>query len=61
MAVISLRRARTMIRKAFEHARAEELKPMAAVVLDAGGNPIAFEREDGASPGRYDMFDVLGL
>ena len=55
MAVISLRRARTMIRKAFEHARAEELKPMAAVVLDAGGNPIAFEREDGASPGRYDI------
>ncbi|SFD46559.1 GlcG/HbpS family heme-binding protein [Roseivivax sediminis] len=55
MAVISLRRARTMIRKAFEHARGEELKPMAAVVLDAGGNPIAFEREDGASPGRFDI------
>lgn len=55
MAVISLRRARTMIRKAFEHARGAEMNPLAAVVLDAGGNMIAFEREDGASPGRFDI------
>ncbi|SLN46923.1 hypothetical protein ROJ8625_02274 [Roseivivax jejudonensis] len=55
MATLSLRRARTMIRKAFEHARGAEMKPMAAVVLDAGGNMIAFEREDGASPGRFDI------
>ena len=55
MATISLRRARTMIRKALEHGRSEELKPLCAVVLDAGGNLIAAEREDGASPGRFDI------
>jgi uncharacterized protein GlcG (DUF336 family) len=30
-----------------------ELKPLSAVVLDAGGHVIAFEREDGAAPGRF--------
>ncbi|WP_306133535.1 GlcG/HbpS family heme-binding protein [Roseivivax marinus] len=55
MAEISLRRARTMIRKALEHARGAEFKPMAVAVLDSGGNLIAFEREDGASPGRYEI------
>jgi uncharacterized protein GlcG (DUF336 family) len=29
------------------------MKPMAVIVLDAGGHPRAFEREDGASPGRF--------
>lgn len=53
MAGISLRKARTIIRKALEHGRAEGMKPLSAVVLDDGGNPIAFERGDGASPGRY--------
>jgi uncharacterized protein GlcG (DUF336 family) len=53
MAEISLRRARTIIRKALEHGRAAGMKPLSVVVLDAGGHPIAFERADGASPGRY--------
>ncbi|ETX29244.1 GlcG/HbpS family heme-binding protein [Roseivivax isoporae] len=52
---ISLRRARTMIRKAFENARGAEMKPLAAVVLDEGGHIIAFEREDGARPGRFEI------
>ncbi len=30
-----------------------ELKPLSVVVLDAGGHVIAFERADGASPGRF--------
>ena len=30
-----------------------ELKPLSVVVLDAGGHLKAFEREDGASPGRF--------
>ena len=50
---ITLRRARTIIRKALEKGREMELKPLSVVVLDAGGHVVAFEREDGASPGRF--------
>ncbi len=50
---ISLRKARTIIRKALEEGRRLELKPLSVVVLDAGGHVIAFEREDGAAPGRF--------
>lgn len=50
---ISLRKARTIIRKALEKGRALELKPLSVVVLDAGGHVQAFEREDGAAPGRF--------
>lgn len=50
---ISLRKARSIIRKALEKGREMELKPLSVVVLDAGGHVIAFEREDGASPGRF--------
>ena len=50
---LSLRRARTIIRKTLEAGREMELKPLSVVVLDAGGHVIAFEREDGASPGRF--------
>ncbi|QBF31286.1 heme-binding protein [Thalassococcus sp. S3] len=50
---ISLRKARTIIRKALEKGREMELKPLSVVVLDAGGHVQAFEREDGASPGRF--------
>jgi uncharacterized protein GlcG (DUF336 family) len=50
---ISLRKARPIIRKTFEKGRELELKPLAVVVLDAGGHVQAFEREDGASPGRF--------
>ena len=53
MATISLRKARTMIRKTLEKGREMDLKPLSVVVLDAGGHPIAFEREDGAAPGRF--------
>lgn len=50
---VSLRKARTIIRKALEKGREMELKPLSVVVLDAGGHVQAFEREDGASPGRF--------
>jgi uncharacterized protein GlcG (DUF336 family) len=50
---ISLRKARTIIRKALEKGRELGLKPLSVVVLDAGGHVQAFEREDGASPGRF--------
>ena len=50
---VSLRKARTIIRKTLEKGRDMELKPLSVVVLDAGGHVIAFEREDGAAPGRF--------
>ena len=50
---ISLRKARTIIRKTLEKGREMELKPLSVVVLDAGGHVIAFEKEDGAAPGRF--------
>ena len=53
MAEISMSKARTMIRKAFQKGREMELKPLSVVVLDAGGHVKAFEREDGAAPGRF--------
>ncbi|RMD94701.1 MAG: heme-binding protein [Alphaproteobacteria bacterium] len=55
MATVGLRKARTIIRKALAKAREMELKPLSVVVVDAGGHVIAFEREDGASPGRFDI------
>lgn len=53
MAEINLRKARTIIRKTLEKGRELELKPLAVVVLDAGGHVLAFEREDGSAPGRF--------
>ena len=50
---ISLTRARSIIRKTFEKGREMELKPLSVIVLDAGGHVLAFEREDGAAPGRF--------
>lgn len=52
---LTLRRARTIIKTALEKGKAMGLKPLSVVVLDAGGHLIAFEREDGASPGRFDI------
>ena len=53
MAELSLTRARTIIRKALTKGRAENFKPLSVVVLDTGGHVKAFEREDGAAPGRF--------
>lgn len=53
MPQITLSKARTIVQKAIEEAREMDLKPLSVVVLDAGGHVIAFEREDGASPGRF--------
>lgn len=53
MPEISIGKARTMIRKALLKGREMELKPLSVVVLDGGGHVKAFEREDGAAPGRF--------
>ena len=55
MADISLRKARTIISKTLARGREMELKPLSVCVLDAGGHLKAFEREDGASIGRFEM------
>ncbi|WP_417720472.1 GlcG/HbpS family heme-binding protein [Salipiger sp.] len=55
MAGISLSRARTIIRRAFEAGKEMGLQPLSVIVLDEGGNVQAFERQDGAAPGRFQI------
>ena len=55
MSTITLNKARSIIRKALAKGREMELKPLSVVVLDAGGHVQAFEREDGAPPGRFQI------
>lgn len=50
---IGLERARVIVAQTLAHGVAAGMKPLSAIVVDAGGHPIAFERSDGASPGRY--------
>jgi uncharacterized protein GlcG (DUF336 family) len=50
---VSLGKARTVIRKTLEKGTEMGLKPLSVVVLDAGGHVQAFERQDGAAPGRF--------
>jgi len=53
MAEISNSKARTIIRKTMQKGEEMGLKPLSVVVLDAGGHVKAFERADGAAPGRF--------
>lgn len=53
--MISLDQARNIIAVTRNTGRAMNLKPLSVAVLDAGGHLLAFEREDGASPGRFDI------
>ena len=55
MAEITLRKARTIIKAALAKGKELGLKPLAVIVLDAGGNVKAFEREDGASNYRFQV------
>ena len=50
---IGIDAAREVIRGTLAKGREMGLKPLSVVILDAGGHVIAFEREDGASPGRF--------
>ena len=50
---ITIEQARIIIVQALAKGREKGLKPLSVVVLDAGGHCKAFEREDGASPGRF--------
>lgn len=53
MADITISKARNIIRTALKKGHELGLNPLSVVVLDAGGHVIAFEREDGAAPGRF--------
>ncbi len=55
MTTISLRKARTIVAKALAKGTEAGMKPLAVCVLDAGGHLKAFERQDGASNGRFDI------
>lgn len=55
MADMKLRQAKTIISKTLAKAKEMGLKPLSVVILDAGGNVKAFEREDGASNLRFNV------
>lgn len=50
---LSLEQARAMIAATRAKGREMGLKALSVVVLDGGGHVLAFEREDGAAPGRF--------
>ncbi|MFU8883577.1 MAG: GlcG/HbpS family heme-binding protein, partial [Rhodobacterales bacterium] len=53
--MITLEQAQTMIAVARDKGREMALNPLSVAVLDAGGHLLAFAREDGASPGRFEI------
>lgn len=55
MSGLTLAQARAIIAGALAEARAKGALPLAVIVLDAGGHPVAFEREDQASLFRFDI------
>jgi uncharacterized protein GlcG (DUF336 family) len=55
MSRLTLQQANTIIEKAFAKAREMKVKPLGVVVLDASGNIVSAQREDGASMFRLDV------
>ncbi|OOY18839.1 glcg protein [Thioclava sp. DLFJ5-1] len=53
--MITLEQAQKMIDTALAQGVEDGLKPLSAIVLDAGGHPLAFARADGAAPGRFEI------
>ncbi|NBC38142.1 heme-binding protein [Novosphingobium sp. FSY-8] len=49
MTALTFAAAQTIVATAHDHARTQNLKPLAFVVLDAGGHLVAAGREDGAT------------
>ena len=54
-AAMTLEQANLILRTALAAARATAMPPVAVVVLDAAGHPVALQREDGASMLRVDI------
>ena len=66
MRAISLQQSNTMIEAALAAAQERSLKPLAIIVLDAGGRVKAFQKEDGAALLRFEIsygkaFAALGM
>jgi uncharacterized protein GlcG (DUF336 family) len=64
--MISLVQAQTVIAAALAHAREANARPLGIIVLDNGGHPVAFAREDGATFFRHDVarakaYGALGM
>ena len=57
MAGLNLAKCRKIVRAAFAKGKELDLKPLSVVVLDSGGNVLAFERQDGAAEGRFQIAD----
>lgn len=55
LATITQEQADAILAGAFAHAAEAGLKPLAVAVLDAGGRLVAFSRQDGAAPGRWEI------
>ena len=55
MTQITHTQAKTLIDATLAKGAEMGLKPLSVVVLDAGGHPLAFERQDGAAPGRFEI------
>jgi len=53
--MINLKQACTIIDAAIAEAGRRNFEPLAIAILDAGGNLIAFKREDGAGIVRFDI------
>lgn len=51
--MVSLSQANKLIEAVFSEGISLGLKPLSVVVTDAGGHVIAFQRQDGASLGRF--------
>ena len=50
---LTLEQARVVIAATRAFGREKGMKPLSVIVLDAGGQVLAFEREDGAPVGRF--------
>jgi uncharacterized protein GlcG (DUF336 family) len=52
---LTLDQAQAMIAGALADAQARQAKPLGILLLDAGGHPVAYARQDGASLFRFDI------
>ena len=55
MSSITYKQTQTIIDATLAKGAEMDLKPLSVVVLDAGGHPLAFARQDGAAPGRFEI------
>ena len=61
MMILTLSAAQTIVDGALADARTRSARPLAVIVLDAGGHPVTFAREDGASLFRFDIARAKAL